>query len=65
MDKVFDTVFETSLRVLLTLDATTGNAYTIDRIAVADFLTVYNHEFGLSNSNLHGENVFRFSEYTR
>lgn len=42
---------------------TNNTGKTIDSIATADFITIYSKEFGLSNSNLHGDNEFSFSEY--
>lgn len=35
---------------------------TIDRISAYDFITIYSRYFGLSNTSLHGDNDFGFSE---
>jgi hypothetical protein len=36
---------------------------TESAIAALDYITVYSHDFGLSESNLHGENRYRFGEF--
>lgn len=65
MNNVFNTPFEISLRVLLTLEVATCDKWlTSDMIAASDFITVYCKDFGLSNENLHGDNNFKFSEFT-
>ncbi|MGI6702420.1 MAG: ABC-three component system middle component 2 [Christensenellales bacterium] len=53
--------FETSLRVLLTLRVF-GEAMTLDKIAAADFMTIYARDFGLAAYNLNGDNSLSFSE---
>ncbi len=63
MTKLFNSTFELSLRVLLLLSVSDNTSMTIDRIAAYDFIIIYNRNFGLSNSNLHGDNDFSFSEF--
>ena len=60
----FNTVFETSLRVLMILDAYDGQAITVDMITLLDFICTYGQAFGLSNANLHGDDGFSFCEIT-
>lgn len=36
---------------------------TVDRISAYDFITIYSRYFGLSNTSLHGDNDFGFSEF--
>jgi hypothetical protein len=62
MDKVFNSAFETSLRIMLLLSVC-GNEITVDRIAEYDLLTVYSKYFDLSEQLLNGDNDFGFSEY--
>ena len=62
-DKVFNTEFEISMRLLLVLSLS-NNKFTIDKLVTADFISNYSKEFGLSNSNLHGDNEFSFSEFS-
>lgn len=62
MSNLFNSTFETSLRVLLTLYIQESEM-SLDRIVATDFITIYAAEFGLGQSNLHGVNEFSFSEY--
>ena len=55
--------FELSLRVLIILN-TAQLRLTIDKIVAYDFISTYSSDFGISESNLHGNNSYRFSEYT-
>jgi hypothetical protein len=64
MSSVFNTVFDVSLRVLLTLEMIRGNKLTTDMLAAIDFIAVYGKDFGISDENLHGDNHFKFSEFT-
>ncbi|AEG61782.1 ABC-three component system middle component 2 [Desulforamulus ruminis] len=64
MNNVFNTPFEISLRALLILETAGERWVTADMIAAADFITVYGRDFGISDVNLHGENSFKFSEFT-
>ena len=63
MDKVFNTPFELSLRVLLILSCEKV-ALTADMITAIDFITVYGKIFGVSDNNLHGDSDYKFSEFT-
>lgn len=63
-DKVFNTEFEISMRLLLVLSLSKNNKFTFDKLVTADFISNYSKEFGLSNSNLHGDNEFSFSEFS-
>jgi ketol-acid reductoisomerase len=63
MTEVFNTTFEVSLRVLLTLEVAGGGQLSADRIAASDFITVYGREFGISKENLHGENTYKYGEF--
>ena len=62
MNKVFNSIFENSLRILLLLEEFC-EAQNIDAIYIADFLALYGKPFGLSSDNLNGDNNFRFSEF--
>lgn len=64
MTELFNTEFEFSLRILLILNASEYKKLTIDKLAGIDFVTVYGKDFGISDYNLHGDNGFKFSEYT-
>lgn len=63
MNSILGSQFETSLRVLLLLEATKNDALTEGAITALDYITVYSHDFGFSVSNLHGESNYRFGEF--
>jgi hypothetical protein len=63
MNSVYNTTFEVSLRILLTLEASPREWLTSDRIAATDFITVYGKDFGVAKANLHGDNLYRYSEF--
>jgi len=62
MNKIFNTPFETGLRLLLILHTTDSSGMSIDRLAVFDFMTLYGKDFNISDFNLNGVNGFNFSE---
>ena len=63
MNNIFNTSFEVSLRILIILN-TVQTRLSIDRITDLDFIAIYGKDFGVSEYNLHGDNDYRFSEYT-
>lgn len=63
MNNIFNSTFETSLRILLTLYIH-ETAMSIDRIVATDFITIYAADFNVAKNNLHGVNEFSFSEYS-
>lgn len=63
MNDIFNTPFEVSLRILIILN-TLKNRVSSERITALDFISTYGKDFGVSEYNLHGDNSFRFSEYT-
>ncbi len=62
MNNVFNTTFEVSLRILLALSVD-GKPRTADMIAAVDFITVYGNNFGISETNLHGDNNYKYGEF--
>jgi len=63
MAKLFNSAFEISLRIILLLSASGAAGMTIDRILAYDFIAIYSRFFGLSDTSLHGNNDFGFSEF--
>lgn len=63
-NKVFNTEFEISMRLLLLLSQPKNKKFSFDNLVTADFISNYSKEFGLSHNNLHGENEFSFSEFS-
>lgn len=62
MNKVFNTPFETGLRLLLVLYTANSSGMSIDRLVALDFMTLYGKDFNISKVNLNGINGFNFSE---
>ena len=54
--------FESSLRVLLLLDELEHKS--LDQIACIDFIAIYGADFMILDENLHGNGLFRFSEFS-
>ncbi|MBZ9633324.1 hypothetical protein G9F70_003365 [Clostridium sp. FP1] len=54
---------EISLRTLLILYVDGNNGKNLDSIVTADFINIYAKDFGISDTNLHGNNEFSFAEY--
>lgn len=62
-DNLFGSAFETSLRILVLLDELSEVALDEQQICCIDFISVYGADFGLLDKNLHGNGIFRFSEF--
>lgn len=60
-EKLFNSIFEMELRILLLLSETKGIC-SLDRIIYMDFITCYSADFNLSSENLHGKNGFKYGE---
>lgn len=63
MNNILGSQFEASLRILLLLEAVQNKTLTAGAIVALDYITVYSHDFGFSESNLHGESKYRFGEF--
>ena len=63
MNDLFNTPFETALRVLLLLNTEAREDFSINMIAAIDFASLYGKSFEFSRENLHGDNLFKFSEF--
>ena len=63
MNRLFNTVFENSLRMILLLDLY-EMPQTLDMLYAVDFMTQYGKTFGITNEELNGSNPFKFSEFT-
>lgn len=63
MNELFNTPFETALRMLLLLETEPRTDLTINMIAALDFAALYGKSFEFSDENLHGDNLFKFSEF--
>ncbi len=56
--------FESSLRVLLLLDELHDKYIDEMQIACIDFIAIYGADFMILDENLHGNGLFRFSEFS-
>ncbi|WP_074624033.1 ABC-three component system middle component 2 [Kandleria vitulina] len=56
--------FESSLRVLLLLDELEQKSLDEMQIACIDFIAIYGADFMILDENLHGNGLFRFSEFS-
>lgn len=63
MNSILGSQFEASLRILLLLEAAPNETLSEGAIAALDYITVYSRDFGVSESNLHGESKYRFGEF--
>lgn len=63
MNKIFNTVFEMSLRLLLILSVDEKIAKTSDMLVLTDTIAIYGREFGIANTNLHGGISYVLDEY--
>ena len=63
MNNLFNTTFETSLRVLLNLFVSRDREKTLDNIAACDFIATYSENFSITLTNLHGYSAFSFNEF--
>ena len=56
--------FESSLRILLLLDELQNKSLDELQIACIDFIAIYGADFMILDENLHGNGLFRFSEFS-
>ena len=63
MNDLYNTPFETEIRVLLILYAIRPRSISADRIAAYDFIAIYGQDFGITDFNLHGNSLYTFSEF--
>jgi len=61
-NRVFNTVFENMLRVLLLFNVL-EKPVNIDRITALDFICIYGKKCKVLDKNLHGDNEFGFAEF--
>lgn len=59
---LYNSLFENGLRLLLLLDVY-DMPQTMDMLYAVDFITVYGKSFGISDTDLNGENEYKFSEF--
>ena len=57
---VFNSTFETELRILLLLASAKKKAFALERIVSLDFITCYASNFQLPYLNIQGDNQFMY-----
>lgn len=62
MNRLFNSIFENSLRIMLLL-AEFNCGESLDKIYAVDFMVTYGATFGVSKSDLNGDNLYKFSEF--
>lgn len=61
MTELFNSIFELSIRALLVLN-NARQPLSEEKIATTDFITIYGTDFGISDTNLHGDNTYKYCE---
>lgn len=61
-NQIFNTPFEMGLRLILLMNSTSREFFSIDRILAIDFMACYGKVFGISDMNLHGDNNYMYGE---
>ena len=61
-NRLFNSVFEMELRILLLLSTGRKKKYTIERIVELDFIICYAESFQFPYENLHGDNNYMYGE---
>lgn len=59
---LFNTTFENALRLLILLDVF-DYPQTLDMLYAVDFMATYGKTFNITESNLNGDNQYKFSEF--
>ncbi|WP_018659197.1 ABC-three component system middle component 2 [Allofustis seminis] len=62
MSKLFNSIYEISLRILIQLFVLDGEEKTADYISSLDYLSLYSKTFKIGDYDLHGENPYRLGE---
>lgn len=61
-NRLFNSDQETQYRILLLLSVDDNQVISKDRILALDFISVYGKVFGISSSNLNGDNSYMYGE---
>lgn len=63
MSEMFNTPFETALRIVIMLETEKRKDFSMNMIAAIDFAALYGRSFQISDVNLHSDNLFKFAEF--
>ena len=61
-NRLFNSILETELRLLLLLEAEKRKAMSLERLICLDFISCYAENYQLPYINLHGENELMYGE---
>ena len=62
MNRLFNTTFENALRLIILLDVFVM-PQNLDMIYATDFIAMYGATFGVTETDLNGDNQYKFSEF--
>ena len=63
MSKLFNTIHEIRLRLLLLMNVLSPTPISISRLRALDQLTLYGLDYKLTSENLNGQNRYKLQEY--
>ena len=63
MNRLFNSEFEVSLRLVLLLKTAGAGGLTVGRAAVSDYAAIYAKSCGIWDANLNGDSSYCFSEF--
>ena len=64
MDRLYNSKFEIRPRIMLLATYDSGRNFSEDQLIAFDFMTVYSQEFIADGHSLHGDNGFKYSEFS-
>ena len=62
--RLYNSKFEIRPRIMLLASMEPGRLFSEDQLIIYDFMAVYAHEFIDGCRNLHGDNGFKYSEFS-
>lgn len=60
--RIYNSKYEIQPRIMLITISSPGRYFSVDELLVYDFMAIYGKEFLEVGLNLHGENMFKYSE---
>ncbi len=64
IQRLYNSKYEIEPRMMLLAISAPDKSFTEDQMVMYDFMTVYAHEFSGQGQNLHGDNGFKYSEFS-
>lgn len=64
MERLYNSKFETRPRIMLLAAHDPGRVFSEDQLISYDFMVIYAHEFVEGGHSLHGDNGFKYSEFS-